>query len=115
MQKTTVIGKMGEDIACKYLLENNYTIVLRNYKKRFGEIDIIATNEDFLVFVEVKTRKNSNYGYASEFVDIKKQRKIIKTASEYLMDCEYDLQPRFDVIEVYKNTLNHIKNAFECD
>lgn len=115
MKNTTAIGNKGENLACEYILKKSYIILNRNYKTRFGEIDIIAKDNDFLVFVEVKTRKTKKYGLACEYVDFRKQEKIIKTASQFLCENPLDLQPRFDVIEVYDNEINHIESAFICD
>jgi len=107
-------GKWGEDAALDYLSKNNYTTVQKGFRSRFGEIDIIVKNKEFLVFVEVKTRKNANFAHAREFVGKTKQRKIISTANYYLAKRPTKLQPRFDVIEVYTEPLeiNHIENAF---
>lgn len=79
------IGKLGEDIGCKYLLKNKYSILERNYHSRFGEIDIIARSfNNILVFIEVKARTSNKYGQGYEAVDYNKQQKIIKTAYFYL-------------------------------
>ena len=114
-----VSGKFGEDTAAEYLRKKGYRIVQRNFSCRMGEIDIIAENEDYLVFVEVKLRKNDRYGEAREFVNYSKQQKIIRTASLYLSRFETEKQPRFDVIEIYAPhgiaspvTINHLENAF---
>lgn len=113
MKNTTLIGKNGEDIACKYLENKGFTIVCRNYRSRYGEIDIIAKDDKFLAIVEVKKRKNTKFGQPAEYVDVKKQQKIIKTALMFLTQNSFELQPRFDVIEIYDGQINHIKNAFE--
>lgn len=94
-------GKFGEDKAADYLKKNGYKIIRRNYSCRGGEIDIIAENETCLVFAEVKLRKNDLHGEAREFVDRRKQQKIIRTAALFLAEYDTDKQPRFDVIEVY--------------
>lgn len=94
-------GKFGEDKAADYLKKNGYKIIRRNYSCRSGEIDIIAENETCLVFAEVKLRKNDLHGEAREFVDRRKQQKIIRTAALFLAEYDTDKQPRFDVIEVY--------------
>jgi len=114
------IGKWGESIAFEYLCEKGYKIVATGFRSRFGEIDIIAESGEYLTFTEVKTRKSKNFAYAREFVDKNKQRKIIATAKFWLAKRKTNLQPRFDVIEVYaengENTespeINHIENAF---
>ena len=112
-------GKFGEDKAAEYLRNNGYSIIKRNFSCRFGEIDIIAENAGYLVFVEVKLRKNDRYGEAKEFVNYAKQQKIIKTASLFLARYETEKQPRFDVIEIYSPNgdsppvrINHIEDAF---
>lgn len=116
---TRNIGTIGENVACEFLMKKGYIIEKRNFRLDFGEIDIIAMDKDGCrVFVEVKTRKNSLYGYASEFVNQRKQDKIRNAALVY---CGGECYMRFDIIEVYyKNTgdriiieeINHIEDAF---
>ncbi len=118
MNKTD-IGDFGERAACEFLARNGYLIERRNFKVRTGEIDIIAMDRDFCrVFVEVKTRKSSSYGCASEFVDRAKQERIRNTA---LLYCGGEAYMRFDVVEVYYSIcqgimkveeINHIEDAF---
>ncbi len=113
------IGIAGENAACAYLSKKGYLIENRNFRLNFGEIDIIAMDKDGCrVFVEVKTRKNRNFGNASEFVDYRKQDKIRRTALAY---CGGECFMRFDIVEVYYhlvgNTMkideiNHIEDAF---
>lgn len=121
------MGLWGEDKAVEFLKAKNYTILARNYHSRFGEIDIIARKQNTIIFVEVKTRKNTAFGFPAEFVDYKKQQKIMKTAQLYINDnfnAEFDY--RFDIIEVFhydiievfhyddnKVNFNHLKGAFE--
>lgn len=114
-------GKFGEDTAKNYLSKNGYAILETNYRCREGEIDIIARDGDCLVFVEVKTRKNADYGAPCEAVGLAKQRKIIMAAQNYMADNNIDCAVRLDVIEVFYQKragtyrtlrLNHIKNAF---
>lgn len=112
MKNTTAIGNLGEESACEYLQKFGYEIVERNYRSRYGEIDIIAKKNKFLVVIEVKKRKNTSYGRACEFVTPIKQEKIKNTFLMYLTENKIDLQPRFDVIEINNNILNHIENAF---
>lgn len=116
---TKEIGMAGEKAAREYLLDMGYEIVKSNYKTKMGEIDIIAISpEEVCAFVEVKTRKNADFGLACEAVDIRKQKRIIKTAMTY----EYKYDKRFDVIEVYYSMdnefktekINHIINAFDA-
>jgi putative endonuclease len=113
-------GKWGEGVALEYLEKKGYTVIATSFRSRFGEIDIIAKSKEILAFVEVKTRKNSNFAHAKEYVSRGKQRKIISTANYWLMRRPTKLQPRFDVIEVYaedgEQTIEpeiiHIENAF---
>lgn len=111
--KNLILGTKGEILAAKYLKKQNYKIVAKNYKNKLGEIDIIALDKNFIVFVEVKTRTSEKFGRASEAVDKNKQRHIRNVATSFLMSngMLYD-NVRFDVIEVYDQEINHIKNAF---
>lgn len=114
------LGHWGEKKAASYLRRKGYSILEMNYSCRFGEIDIIAKKRGFVVFAEVKLRKNSDFAEAREFVTSAKQRRIISTAAMWLEENDTGLQPRFDVIEVYapegmggKTRINHIENAFQ--
>ena len=116
---TKEIGNFGEDAACRYLEEKNIHIIKRNFHCRAGEIDIIAKDGDCTVFCEVKTRIRTDFGTPGEFVDFRKQEKIMKTALYYTM--RDDIEMRFDVIEVFYEAkgdcpvvlnINHIENAF---
>jgi len=116
-------GKWGEEIALEYLNKKNYTTVTTGFRSRFGEIDIIVKNKEFLVFAEVKTRKNTKFAYAREYVSKDKQKKIIATAKYWLAIRPTKLQPRFDVIEIYaengEQTISpeiiHIEDAFQVN
>ena len=88
-------------MAAEYLRKNHYKIEAARYYSRFGEIDLIAKNSRFLVFVEVKLRKNRDFASAREYVNRAKQDRIRMTASIYLSQNPTNLQPRFDVIEIY--------------
>lgn len=112
-------GKLGEDIALEFLTKKGYNLIERNYHSHFGEIDIIMKNDRYIIFVEVKLRKNSKYGTPAEFVTVKKQQKIIITAEDWIINNKTELQPRFDVIEIYMPenkavSINHIENAFNA-
>lgn len=109
------IGKRGEDIAVKYLEENGMLIIDRNYRIPMGEIDIIGVESDILVFIEVKSRSSDAYGAPSEFVSPDQRRRIINTAEIYMKTKNLiDMQPRFDVCEIYSATgeINYLENAF---
>ena len=119
--KTTKdIGLFGEKIAAKHLKKQGYKIRATNVFSAHGEIDIIAENKSFLVFVEVKTRKDNpqyfeDYGFPSEAVNKAKQQHILYTARIYLQKHPSDKEIRFDVIEVYLGEsvrVQHIEDAF---
>ena len=111
------LGKIAEMKAANYLIAKKYQLVDYNYRCRFGEIDIIAKNKKYIVFVEVKMRNERAIAEPKEFVDTRKQQKIIKTATHYLAYHPTALQPRFDVIEVFSEngtikSVKHLENAF---
>ena len=95
------LGAWGEERAAKYLRGKGYTIVERNFRCRSGEIDIIARRGDIIAFVEVKLRRDADFAEAREFVTAAKQRRVIMTAGYWLTSHQTELQPRFDVIEIY--------------
>lgn len=118
MNKSSHNGILGENYAARLLEKKGYSIEKRNYHSRYGEIDIIAKNDEYIVFAEVKTRSKGSIAQPREWVDSIKQEKIIKTAAAFLQELLIDLQPRFDVIEVFideKIKIAHIENAFESN
>ena len=109
-----IIGKYGEDLAIKYLAQNNYKIIERNFSCKQGEIDIICTNGEYIIFIEVKTRSNLLYGRPVDAVNQEKQKHMYKAARYYLyLHSMEEYFIRFDVIEVYisknKYKINHIR------
>ncbi len=108
------IGKIGEELAVKYLNQNGYKVIERNFRCKQGEIDIISKDNKEWVFIEVKTRTNNKFGKPIEAVDINKQKHLLKAIKYYLyvrnLENEYI---RVDAIEVYLNKhnykINHIK------
>ena len=121
MGRNNLTGAWGEALAAEYLRKKRYKIEAANYYSRFGEIDLIAKNGRFLVFVEVKLRKTADFARAREYVNRQKQDRIRMTASIYLSQHPTQLQPRFDVIEIYApegmNTAHpeivHMEDAFQ--
>lgn len=115
-----LLGQWGEDRAADFLTARGYRLLARNYHSPYGEIDLIAENGDYLIFVEVKLRKNARYGTPAEAVSRQKRERLRSTALLYLQEHETELQPRFDVIEIYApqgtNThplpIRQIENAF---
>lgn len=114
-ENNRVIGRKGEEIATRFLTKQGYEIIDRNYICRLGEIDIICKDKDYLVFVEVKYRKNTNKGFPIEAVGYYKQKRIIKVATYYVKEKHmYNLNIRFDVVEIVNNRIRVVKNAFNC-
>ena len=121
MAKNKLSGAWGEALAAEYLRKKRYQLIASGYHSRYGEIDLIARDKKFLVFVEVKLRKNPDFANAREYVDRRKQDKIRMTASLYLSENPTRLQPRFDVIEIYApegtSTVHpeilHMEDAFQ--
>lgn len=117
MKNRQEVGKVGEDAACRFLQERGYDILERNFKCRYGEIDIIAFKEDCLHFIEVKCRRSLDYGIPAEAVNSRKIRHIIRTAGRYMALHEEfeDCNRQIDVMEVIygdeKERINHLENA----
>jgi putative endonuclease len=113
-------GQRGERFAERYLLKQGFVIITRGYEDKFGEIDLIAVEDETIVFVEVKTRSSNHAGDPAEAVDLEKQKHITKTAKGYLKWHRLtECRARFDVISVlWPNPakapeLKHYRNAFE--
>jgi len=115
-------GAAGEVLAARFLRDKGYTVVSSNFRCRQGEIDIIATHGDYIVFVEVKTRQENAMYAPREAVTAAKQRRLLQTAAIYLSRFPADLQPRFDVVEVITKKsdpmkiaeINHVMGAYEA-
>ena len=110
-------GKFAEDAACAFLRNKGYTIIKRNYRRKHGEIDIIAEDRGTLAFIEVKYRSSLGGGAPREAVTLRKQRAIIGAAKEYIAENSlWDRDMRFDVTEILKTgellKIEHMENAF---
>lgn len=120
MGNSNTLGAWGEEKAARFLTERGYTVLERNFHSRYGEIDLIAEDGEFLVFVEVKLRASVSHGLPEETVTPRKQEKLRLTAETYLQTHETNKQPRFDVVALYAKDgmetfplpVRHIKNAF---
>lgn len=107
------LGRAGEIKAAEFLEKKKYKILERNYKTRFGEIDLIAKDGETTVFVEVKTRADDSFGSPSEAVTARKREKYYIVAEEYLLRTQGENVPcRFDVVEIENGRIEHIENAF---
>lgn len=108
-------GANGEDLACELLHQKGYRILQRNLRMGKAELDIIAHQNEVLVFIEVKTRTNDNFGYPEEFVNRRKQRMILNAADSYILKTGWKEDIRFDIIAVTMSNppeLFHIEDAF---
>jgi putative endonuclease len=111
------LAREGENLAANWLATHGYTVIERNYRYGHGEIDIIARNEEFTVFVEVKTRGAGSFGTAAAAVSSAKQRQLIHVARGYMYERNLgELSCRFDVITVDARgdtrTIEHFPHAF---
>ena len=107
------MGRAGEKEAEKFLKKSGYQILDTNYHTFFGEADIVCQKDEYIIFVEVKTRTDDSFGMPSEAVTIKKQERYFKIATEYVCKKGYNQkQIRFDVIEIENGKINHIIDAF---
>ena len=115
------LGRLGEELACKYLKKAGYKILELNYRGRLGEIDLVAEEGECLVFVEVKTRSGLAFGHPFESINSRKQHQLIRAAREYLaVHGAEERVCRFDAVAVLQSggqavQVELIKNAFELD
>ena len=115
-----LLGRWGESVAAEYLKKRGYRLIAAGWQCRFGEIDLILQDGKYLVFAEVKLRKSDSFAQAREFVTGAKQRRLRLSAQLYLTEHPTELQPRFDVTEVYapqgmqtkEPRIFHLENAF---
>ena len=112
------LGHWGENYACRYLAQNDFTILGRNYRFKKFEIDIVAKKNNELIIIEVKTRQTAEIGEPWRAVTKTKQRQIIRVADAYIKEHEIDLNVRFDIISIvhnsYSTQIEHIEDAFSC-
>ena len=121
MGRANLLGPWGEALAAEFLRKKRYKIQAAGYSCKFGEIDLIVSDRKYLVFVEVKLRKSADFAKALEYVDRRKQDRIRATASMYISQNPTELQPRFDVIEIYapegtatvRPEIYHMEDAFQ--
>tara|TARA_B100000809_G_scaffold139329_2_gene136959 strand:+ start:3361 stop:3723 length:363 start_codon:yes stop_codon:yes gene_type:complete len=116
MADHNILGEKGEGLAKEYLEKLGYEVVASNWRERKFEIDLIAIDNQEIVFVEVKTRSTSFFGNPEEAVTLKKQQHLINGADFYIQENEIDLECRFDIIAIILNSnqeeVKHIKAAF---
>lgn len=110
---TREVGRIGENEATEYLVKKGYKILSRNFNCHFGEIDLIAFDGTFVVFVEVKVRNDNRFGLPRESVNWHKQQTIVRCARYWLFKNHKTGMPvRFDVVELLSGRINHIEDAF---
>jgi len=108
-----LLGRKGERLACRFLLRAGFDILARRHQGRSGELDIVAFEEDILVFLEIKTRGSARHGEPWEFVDWRKQQILRRTAEEFI--AHHDLGKyayRFDIVSVLGRQVTLFRNAF---
>jgi putative endonuclease len=109
-------GNDGENLAAIFLEEKGYRIVQRNYRYKHAEIDLIIEKDDWLIFVEVKTRSSLSFGYPEEFVDEKKINKILEGADQYLFENNWNGNVRYDIVSIKLGRgapqIDHFEDAF---
>lgn len=112
------LGARGESLAWGYLKKQGYEILEKNFRTKLGEIDVIASKRRTLVFIEVKTRRNHNFGLPEEAIDWKKRRKMVRIAELYLQSKRWEnKEARFDILSITWNgkeepAFNLLENAF---
>lgn len=110
------LGKLGEQFAMDYLLQNGYTILEKNWRYLKAEVDVIALKDGILAVVEVKTRSSDYFGAPEDFVNQKKIDLLITAINEYVITQNLEVEVRFDIISLLKKEksfhLEHIKDAF---
>ncbi|SEJ14714.1 putative endonuclease [Cyclobacterium xiamenense] len=110
-------GREAEQLAREWLEGKGYVFLAENYRYKHAEIDLIMTHRELLVFVEVKFRTGTGYGYAEEFVDYKKRQLIIRAADHYIYEIDWHRDIRFDIVGVYRDphgrvAFKHFEDAF---
>ncbi|PLX67523.1 MAG: YraN family protein [Denitrovibrio sp.] len=106
-----LFGNKGEKKATDFLKKKGYKLLDKNYRCKYGEIDIIMEIGDILVFIEVKARSSEKYGLGYESVTTSKQEKLLKTAQTYMSE-NGERAARFDVVSIDGDKITHIENAF---
>ena len=116
MAEHNILGKEGEEMAAKYLEDKGYTILDRDWHCGHKDLDLVATKDDTVVFVEVKTRTSTDWGDPEDFINDRKIRRIVNSADAYIRYNRIDMDVRFDVVSIVVEKgefkLEHIEQAF---
>ena len=114
---TREVGMEGEEVALKFLLENGYKLLERNWHFGKYEVDLIVENDEYLVFVEVKYRSTSYFGEPEIFVSNKQKLNLVRAANRYISKFDIEKESRFDIVSIVmehkKPKINHIEDAFK--
>jgi putative endonuclease len=105
-------GSEGESRAAEYLIGKGYEVVEKNYRYGRAEIDLIIRKKNWLVFVEVKTRNGSDFGFPEEFVDRVKEELILMAAENYIYKINWEGNVRYDIVAILKEEISHFEDAF---
>ena len=108
MAEHNEVGNVSEKLAAEWLQSQGYEFMQANYRYKHAEIDLIMKHNGILVFVEVKFRTGTGYGYVEEFVDYKKRQLIIRAADNYIYEVDWHQDIRFDIVGVYKDQYGHM-------
>jgi putative endonuclease len=113
---TSQKGRLGEEIAQDFLIKKGYQILEKNYRYKRSEIDLIALYNGTVIFIEVKLRKNENFGFPEEFVSKRKEELVKEAAENYVFEKNWLKNIRFDIISIIKTTFKeeiiHLEDAF---
>lgn len=116
MARHNQLGKAGEDEACRYLEAKGFHILVRNWRFGHHEIDIIAQDEECIIFVEVKTRSTDQWGHPEDFVSKAQMKRIVEAADFYIKEYDIEKEPRFDVVAIVNKfgtiEIEHFDDAF---
>jgi putative endonuclease len=114
MTDKTQIGRKGENLAAEFLVKNGFEITARNYRHGRGEIDLIVKRDDWLLFIEVKTRSSADYGNPEDFLQEFQMNRIFDAAENYIFDIDWQGNVRFDVISIRlgkETVIEHFEDA----
>jgi len=110
------LGKKGEELAVEFLQNKGYKILERNWRFKKAEVDIIASKNNVLAIIEVKTRSTNYFGNPQDFVNSKKIKLLVEAVNEYIISKDLDVETRFDIVAIIKDQnkleIEHIKDAF---
>ena len=115
MGKSNVIGKAGEEVAIQFLRKKGHKILFQNWRSKHLEVDIISKLENGLVFTEVKTRSNLDFGEPHHFVTKAKQNNLIRAANAYCFEKDYFGEIRFDIVSIYNSKQNKLDNVVHIE